>query len=81
MQTQNGATPEPKLLDIRPDLQAGSEPFAKIMATAAALEPGQDLILLVDFEPVPLYQVLGGQGFVHRTERADDGAWKVTFSR
>jgi uncharacterized protein (DUF2249 family) len=72
---------EPLHLDVREDIATGREPFSKIMAAVASLAPGQALVLVNSFEPAPLYDVLGQQGFSHRTERRDDGAWQVTFTR
>ena len=59
------ATPSPFLLDVRPVLKAGGEPFADIMAAVAQLQPGQTLRLLATFKPVPLFTVMGGSGFAH----------------
>lgn len=72
---------EPVVLDVREDLRQGREPFHKIMAAAAALAPGQELVIISSFEPRPLYKVLGGQGFAYRAEENEDGAWRVTFYR
>jgi TusA-related sulfurtransferase len=33
------------------------------------------------FEPVPLYHVLGKQGFTHWTERLADDDWRIWFLR
>lgn len=75
------APPSPIVLDVRPDLQAGNEPFQKIMTAVAGLGKDQDLVILVGFEPVPLYNMLGKQGFTHRSERVEGGDWRVTFTR
>lgn len=68
-------------LDVREDLKQGREPFQKIMATVAALEPGEEFELIAPFEPVPLYAVLEQRGFDHETEAGDDGSWRVRFYR
>ena len=67
------------LLDVRGDLRQGRDPFEKIMGAVQTLRPGERLVILNIFEPVPLYDVLGAQGFVHRTEETPEGDWKVTF--
>lgn len=66
-------------VDVREDLRQGKEPFGRIMEARSALEAGQVMRLRAIFEPVPLYRVLGGQGFDHWTEclAADD--WRVWF--
>lgn len=69
------------ILDVRPDLERGDEPFARIMEAAAAVAPGQQLVIIAPFEPVPLYGVLGGRGFSHQTTRQSADEWTVTFTR
>ena len=68
-------------LDVRPDLERGDEPFARIMETAASIGSGGQLVLIAPFEPVPLYAVLQGQGFTHQTDRRAADEWVVTFTR
>lgn len=43
------------LLDVRPVLEQGGEPFVRIMEAAAAIKPGGTLVIIAPFEPVPLY--------------------------
>jgi uncharacterized protein (DUF2249 family) len=68
-------------LDVRPDLRAGREPFARILSTVAALEPGAVLHLRAPFEPVPLETLLAKRGFVHRAVAHDPEDWSVWFYR
>lgn len=68
-------------LDVRPDIRRGQEPFGKIMRTVAELAPGQKLLLLAPFEPVPLCRVMAARGFAHSAERAPSGHWEVLFER
>ncbi|MGE0600514.1 MAG: DUF2249 domain-containing protein [Dehalococcoidia bacterium] len=67
-------------LDVREDVRAGREPFRRIMDAVNALKTGQSLTIINDFEPTPLYLVLGERGFNHETGRTPDGAWRVTFT-
>ena len=69
----------PLVLDVRPDLNQGQDPFAKIMQAVGKLSAGQELLLIAPFEPVPLYTVLEQQGFAHATENAAPNEWRVTF--
>ncbi len=69
----------PLILDVRPDLAEGQEPFSKIMQAVGQLHAGQELLLIASFEPVPLYSVLEHQGFTHQTEHAAPDEWRVTF--
>ncbi|OGW60807.1 MAG: hypothetical protein A2V83_06900 [Nitrospirae bacterium RBG_16_64_22] len=68
------------VLDVRPILASGRDPFADIMAAVNALPPGKSLKLLNTFEPVPLYHVLGGKGFDHDTQQIGD-IYEIVFSR
>jgi uncharacterized protein (DUF2249 family) len=73
--------PEPLVVDVRPEIAAGKEPFNTIMSAVASLGPEQSLVLLNSFEPTPLYAVMQQRGFSHETVRTGDGDWQVTFSR
>lgn len=68
-------------LDVREDLRAGREPFARIMAAVDALGPDGVLILRAPFEPLPLYRVLARRGFAHWTESGEAEDWRVWFYR
>lgn len=50
-------------LDVRPVLDAGKDPFNLILEKINQLQPQQILKLINSFEPVPLIQLLGKQGF------------------
>jgi uncharacterized protein (DUF2249 family) len=71
----------PLVLDVRPILAGGGSPCEPIEQAVAALRPGQNLVLLVPFEPVPLFAKLGREGFSHTAAQQADGTWKVVFSR
>ncbi|TAN31695.1 DUF2249 domain-containing protein [bacterium] len=68
-------------LDVRPLMAAGKEPFDAIMAAVGALGPDEELELLAPLDPVPLYAVLGAQGFGHETEALGGGEFRVVFRR
>jgi len=68
-------------VDVREDIRAGREPFARIMAAVSALEPDQSLVLINVFEPVPLYGVMAEKGYEHETTRTDEGDWEIRFYR
>lgn len=76
-------TPADRLVevDVRDDLRAGREPLRRILDAAGALPPSHVLRLRATFEPVPLYSVLGRQGFIHFTERFADDDWRVWFTK
>ena len=77
--SSDSGPPEDVVLDVRPTLAAGEEPFDTIMETVASLAPGQALVLLAPFEPVPLEGVLSSQGFEYEAEPLEDGTWRVVF--
>ncbi len=68
-------------LDVRALLAESNEPFDVIMAAVESLPPGGVLELTAPFEPVPLYKVLGGLGFVHRAFRRGPADVVVYFSQ
>ncbi len=68
-------------VDVREDIRQGREPFDRIMAAVSQLEPGDTLLLINSFEPLPLYRVMEQNGFAHWAERTADGTWKVYFRR
>ena len=72
---------KPLLLDTRPIFARGETPCKAIDEATASLVPGQSLVLLVPFEPVPLYTKLGNQGFTHQAEELANGAWRVEFRK
>ena len=68
-------------VDVREDIRQGREPFEKIMAAVGRLEPGETLLLINSFEPLPLYRVMDQNGFSHWAEQTAEGDWKVYFRR
>ena len=70
-----------RVVDARPTLAAGGEPFDEIMAAAAQVGEGEVLVVYAPFEPVPLKGVLGEQGFRYVADQIDGGDWRVTFRR
>ncbi|MCL4445539.1 MAG: DUF2249 domain-containing protein [Actinobacteria bacterium] len=67
------------LVDVRPAIAAGEEPFETIMAAIDSLEPSEDLVVVAPFEPVPLEALLSSQGFSYEAVDLGDGDWQVTF--
>jgi uncharacterized protein DUF2249 len=69
------------VLDVRPELEQGGEPFVRIMEAAAGIKPRGALVIIAPFEPVPLYAALSERGFTHATEKVAADAWVVQFTR
>ena len=76
-----GDTPVAEDLDVRPLLANGEEPFSVIMASAARVPAHAALRLRTTFEPVPLYDVLGGRGFQHAAQQLGPDDWEIVFVR
>lgn len=75
------AGPEAAVVDVRPELRAGGEPFSKILAAASAVPLRGVFAVRAIFEPRPLYAVLGARGFESWTERLAEDDWKVYFRK
>lgn len=70
-----------RVLDVRPILAQGGTPCSAIETAAAEIPVGAALVVLVPFEPVPLYDKLAHMGFSHAANQDADGTWRVTFRR
>lgn len=70
-----------KIVDVRPIIERGEEPFDTIMAAVDILEDNQTLVILAPFEPVPLEGVLSSQGFVYDALALEGGDWRVSFRK
>lgn len=70
---------EPLLLDVRPVFARGDTPCAQINEALANLQPGQTFVLLVPFEPVPLYSKFANLGLGHHAASLPDGSYRIEF--
>ncbi|MEL4374921.1 DUF2249 domain-containing protein [Brucella cytisi] len=68
------------VLDVRPLIKGGVEPFNAIMEAVDSLSPGQSLLLIAPFKPAPLFSVMERKGFSAKAEPLDNGDWQVLFS-
>jgi len=71
--------PEPRVIDGRG--MEPPEPLARALAELATLAPGEELVMLLDCEPLPLYAILDRNGFRYRSERRADGANEVHIQK
>ncbi|MBI2271214.1 MAG: DUF2249 domain-containing protein [Bacteroidetes bacterium] len=60
-------------LDVRPDLASGKDPFQKIMQVVSSFFPGNVLLIINTFEPLPLINILTKRGFEYYTEVPESG--------
>ena len=72
-------SPEPFEIDVRPICEAGQAPLMSILNAVDQLKPGQDLVLLAPFEPVPLYGLLAQRGFIYSSRMREDNCWEINF--
>lgn len=70
-----------KILDVRPLLAKGTEPFAMIRSRVDGLKAGQGLTVIAPFLPSPLIEKLSSEGFCTSAQHQPDGAWAVKFWR
>jgi len=61
-------------------LLAPPEPFEQTMAALDELAPGDEILLLLNCQPRPLYRVLQRNGFVWREVALDDGGLEIHIS-
>lgn len=69
------------VLDVRPALARGEEPFRMIMDAVDSLPDGTALELRSPFEPVPLHGVLAKKGFAHSVSQAAPDDWTTWYWR
>ena len=53
------------------------EPFERVMEALCELGPGDEILLILNREPVPLYRVLERNGYGWTTTRFDDGRFEI----
>jgi len=70
---------EPYILDVRPLLAAGEEPFGAIMAAKVRIQPGQSLQLIAPFAPEPLYALFQADGYTVQAEEKGPAEWHIFF--
>ena len=71
---------EPLVLDVRPIFAQGGSPCINIDDAVASLLPGQSFVLLVPFEPAPLFGKLGAKGLTGKSELQPDGTYRIEFT-
>ena len=69
-----------KMIDVRPLIAKGDEPFSTIRNQIDLLRPGEGLSVLAPFLPSPLIEKLTGEGFQSRVEHQSSG-WITHFWR
>jgi hypothetical protein len=70
---------EPRVIDGR-DMEP-PEPLERAMAELASMAPGEELVMLLRCEPLPLYAMLDRNGFGYRSQLQPDGTNEVRISK
>ncbi len=68
-----------KVLDVRPMLARGEEPFPLIRSHVDAAKHGEGVTVVAPFLPAPLIELLKSEGFQSTVEHRRDGAWVVNL--
>jgi uncharacterized protein (DUF2249 family) len=66
-------------LDVRPIINEGKDPFGYINKVAKTIKPHQVLLIINDFEPIPLIDYLVGKNFVHWMTQDKAGNYLAYF--
>lgn len=69
------------VLDVRPFIETGKDPFTVILESIKTIKHHQVLKLINSFEPVPLIQLLSKQGFEYYVETVDDNTIVTYFHK
>ncbi len=67
--------PEPRLIDGRG--MEPPQPLELAVAELATLAPGEELVMLLNCEPLPLYAILDQNGFRHTSAHRADGSNEI----
>ena len=71
--------PEPRVIDGR-DMEP-PEPLERALAELDTLAPGEELVMLLRCEPLPLYSILARNGFRHESIPRSDGTNEVRIRK
>ena len=71
--------PEPRLIDGRG--MEPPEPLELAVAALGSLAPGEELVMLLNCEPLPLYAILERSGYRYRSERRADGSNEIHIQK
>jgi len=64
-------------LDVR---EIDGEPFGDIMAALEGLPSDESLLLINDFEPTPLYEVIEQRGFEYESINPEPDVWYIEIT-
>jgi len=70
-----------RILDVRPLIAKGVEPFPQIRQNVDTLQPGEGLSVIAPFLPSPLIEKLSSEGFQSEVEHRAGSCWVTHFWR
>lgn len=76
-----GHSSQRRVLDVRPLIARGEEPFPVIRQKIDLISNGETLEVVAPFLPSPLIELLKSEGFSVSMEHCSDGSWRVVFGR
>lgn len=68
-----------RILDLRGLPHPSRPPL--VFNTLASLGQGEELVVLVEIEPVPLYTMLRQKGYVCKGAKQADNSWRVEIRK
>ena len=71
--------PDPRVIDGRGLLPP--EPLELAVAALGAMQPGDQLVMLLHCEPLPLYSILEPSAYRHRSELRTDGTNEIHIEK
>ena len=71
--------PEPRVIDGR-DMQP-PEPLERALIELATLAPGEEIVMLLRCEPLPLYALLARNGFRYHAKVMSDGTNEIRIQK
>ena len=71
--------PEPRVIDGRG--MEPPEPLELAVAALSTLAPGEELVMLLNCEPLPLYAILERNGYRYRSELRADGTNEIHIQK
>lgn len=68
-------------LDVRPLLEAGDEPYSRIMEELSLLKSESELHIHVLFDPVPLRKQIKNRGFLEECVKVGVDHWQLKIKK
>lgn len=70
-----------KTLDARPIVMSGGHPIQEVMMSVQSLADGEIFKLITPFQPTPLIDMIGSQGFKVYCEKENETLFNTYFSK